>query len=173
VLNSRIFFASFLILIGVLLLMNQAGLNVDFGYIWPIFLLIPGIFFWIMFYSKKEKQRMRSSLLLPGTILIIYSLYFFYNQITNYDFAGETSFVFTLGVALGFFAMYYFGEIKNKGILIPAWILAGVSAILLLSTVGGGIWWPIIIIFVGLFLLYKKDFFKDNSSKSKDDINND
>ncbi|MFA6098475.1 MAG: DUF5668 domain-containing protein [Patescibacteria group bacterium] len=152
--KSRIFWGVVMIALGLLLLADQFGLDINFGSFWPIFLLLPGIALWVIFFWNKNRD---GGLLIPGTILIIYSLYFFYNEYTNYKFAGETSFLFTLAIGLGFFCAYYFPQKKNRGYLIPGWILTTVSAIVLLSTVTDGKWWPIIIIIAGLFLLYKRN----------------
>jgi len=165
--NIRLFFGVFLIIVGIILALSQLGLPIDFGNFWPFLLLVPGLFFWGLFYSKKNQPGI-SSVLIPGTILVLYSLYFFFNQFTDYKYASETSFIFTFGVALGFFIMYYFGGKKQREVLIPAWILTAISVVIFLGTVGGGNWWPVFIIFLGLFLLYRKDFFK---SKNNDESN--
>ena len=153
--KSKVYIGAFLIILGCLFLLEKVGLNINFGFYWPVVLLIPGIIFWVSFYQDKERKS--SALLIPGTILIIYSLYFFFNQMYDYSYAGETSFIFTFGVALGFFAAYYFDKVKKKGYMITAWILSGAALINLLSTTTQWEWWPILIIGIGVYLLYKKD----------------
>ncbi|MDP2683886.1 MAG: hypothetical protein Q8P20_02405 [bacterium] len=155
--KSKIYLGGFLILIGCLFILQNMGLNINLGFYWPIFLLIPGVIFWISFYQDRENKS--SAILIPGTILIVYSLYFFFNQTNDYQYAGETSFIFTLGIALGFFAAYYLAREKNrtKGFLIPAWILSGVALINLLGTTTQWEWWPILLIGIGVYLLYKKE----------------
>ncbi|MBU0963628.1 hypothetical protein KKC06_01155 [Patescibacteria group bacterium] len=160
--KARLFGGSCIILFGVLLLLSQFGININFGNIWPIAILIPGLFFWILFLSKKDKS---GGVLIPGTILVVYSLYFFFNQVTDYEFAGQTSFVFIIGVSLGFFAAYFLPQKKEPIFLVPAWILLAISIFILLITVFNGSWWPILIIILGIWLLfknYKKDHLDNN-----------
>lgn len=172
--KGRIYLGAFFILIGVLFLLENLGLNVNFGYYWPVVLLVPGIIFWVTFFQNKETRS--SAILIPGTILVIYSLYFFFNQLNDYKYAGETSFIFTLGIALGFFAAYYYAkdQVKKKGYLIPAWILTGVALINLLGTTTQWEWWPILLIGLGVYLLYKNDKVKsnDNEQVENNDKNN-
>jgi hypothetical protein len=150
--NARLFFGIFIILIGFLLLLDQWGAPLRLGGFWPFFLLIPGLFFWVEFLSKRQ----RFGLLMPGTILVLYSAYFFFCEATNYRFSDELSFLFTFAVAAGLFLMYHFSEPKKKGLLVAGWILTGVSLITLISTIGGGQLWPIVLIICGLWLLYQK-----------------
>lgn len=170
--KSKIYLGAFFVLIGVLFLLNNMGLNINLGFYWPVVLLIPGVIFWISFYQDKEKRS--SAILIPGTILIVYSLYFFFNQMNEYLYAGETSFIFTLGIALGFFAAYYYAKdrLTVKGYLIPAWILTGVALINLLGTTTQWEWWPIFLIGIGVYLLYKNGQKTDNSSTKDDKTNN-
>lgn len=153
----KIYLGAFLVIIGCLFILQNLGLDLKIGFYWPVILLIPGIIFWITFYQNKQNRS--SAILIPGTILIVYSLYFFFNQMNNYTYAAETSFMFTLGVGLGFFAAHYLAEKKNssKGYLIPAWILTGIALINLLGTTTQWEWWPILLIGFGVYLLYKKD----------------
>lgn len=169
--KTKIYLGALLIIIGVLFLLQNMGININLGYYWPIFLLIPGMMLWITFFQNKQNKS--SALLIPGTILIVYSLYFFFNQMNDYKYAAETSFIFTLGIALGFFAANYYAKdkIKRKGYLIPAWILTGVAVINLLSTTTQWEWWPIFLIGIGVYLLYKKED-KDDIKKSAETTNN-
>lgn len=152
--TSRMFFGVFAITIGVLLLLSQLGLNINFGGVWPFILLVPGVFFWVHFFGNQDKRS--SSLLIPGTILIVYSLYFFFNEAVDYRYAGETSFIFTFGVALGFFAAYWFARQKARGMLITAWILTAAAAINVISVTPQAKWWPgVALVLVGGYLLYR------------------
>ena len=150
--KSRIYWGSTIILVGLLLLFDQWGMPINVSSFWPVFLLLPGIFFLMQFFSKRQKP----GLLIPASILIFSSAYFFFNQWTNHRWAGATSFVFILSVAVGLIAMYRFSSTKKRGVMLAAWILAGVALINLFSTIFNGRWWPIIIIAVGVFLLAYK-----------------
>ena len=167
--KSKLYLGAFFILIGALFLLQNMGWDIKIGFYWPVVLLIPGILFWTSFYQNKKNRS--SAILIPGTILIVYSLYFFFNQLNDYNYAGETSFIFTLGIALGFFAAYYYSDDKNKskGYLIPGWILLAISAVNLLGSTTQWEWWPLFLIALGVFLLYKKDHKSDQNPKHQDD----
>lgn len=151
--NTRIFFGIFVVLIGLLLLLDQWVIALKFDNWWQVLLLIPGVFLWIQFFSKRANP----GLLIPGTILILYSLYFFFNQLTGHRFAGETSFIFVFAIACGLFIKRHFSKEKNNGLLAAGWILTGISIIIFLSTVSGGKWWPLLFIVIGIFLLIKNN----------------
>ncbi len=174
--NAKTIFGAIIIIIGILMLLNQFGINVNVGSYWPIFILIPGLFFWVLFFNRKDRKG-SYGLLIPGTILLIYGVYFFFNIWTNDKFWAETSFIFPLGVGLSFFIAYYFSEKRVKGLLIPAWILTGAAVITLLSTSLTNIWGPIVIILFGAYLLYKqgtekkKDNLEEDSSNEKNTNN--
>lgn len=153
--NTRSVVGIVLILLGALFLAGQFGLDINIGAIWPIVLLLPGVIFWISYFANRE-NRDSYVLLIPGTILVVYSLYFFFNEATGYDYAGETSFMFTLGVGLSFFAAYYLSKSKPRGLLIAAWIVSAMALINLVSTISTWNWWPVIFIAVGITLLYKR-----------------
>lgn len=141
-------------IIGTFLLLGQLGAPVHGAQLWPFILLVPGCFFWWHFYVHRREQ---PGLLFPGTILVLYSLYFFLNQLTGYRYAGQTSFIFTLGVALGFFAMYYFSSVRRRVFFILAWIMTVISLITAVSTIAGKLWWPILLITTGALLLTRRN----------------
>jgi hypothetical protein len=151
--NVKLFFGVFITLIGLLLLLDQWGTPIRLGDFWPIILLIPGLFFWIQWLSKREQ----TGLIVPGTILVLYSFYFFFNQLTDYHWAGQTSFMFTGAVAGGLLVMHHFSPQKRKGSLIAGWILMGIALVTAASTILSGRLWPILFIAAGIILLYTKN----------------
>ncbi|MFZ6036030.1 MAG: LiaF transmembrane domain-containing protein [Patescibacteria group bacterium] len=161
--NSRSIIGACILVVGALLLLNQFGIAPNLGFLWPIFLLVPGVLFYVGYYQKRSSAD-NFGLLIPGTILIIYSLYFFINQATDYRFAGELSFMFILGVSLAFFAAYYLPTSHRRGLLIPAWILLGISIINFLGAISSWDWWPILLIVLGIYLLYSRQQPKNKPS---------
>lgn len=153
--RSKDIFAVILIVIGVLLMVNQFGLEIYIGGAWPLFLLIPGVLFWIAYLSSRA-QRDNYGLLIPGTILIVYSVYFFILEITGGNYAAEFSFLFTFGIGLAFFAAHYMSRAQPKGLKIAGWILTVISIITLISTLSRSEWWPGVLILIGVVLLLQR-----------------
>jgi phosphatidylserine synthase len=136
-----------------LFLLQELGLNIQAGKFWPVVLLIPGLAFWSMFLSRRQHKG-TEGVLIPGTILTLLGAYFMIESLTNYATVAQTSFIYTLIVGLAFFAAYYFGD-RSRGYLIPAWILLGVSALIMLSANARRETWPIILIIVGVWLIVR------------------
>ncbi len=151
--NMRAVWGILIIVIGVVFLVNELGLDVSVGEYWPVFLLLPGLFFWMMFLSKREQSGIEG-VLIPGTILTLLGAYFFYMNAIDWKRSSETSFIYTLIVSLAFFSAYYFGN-KARGYIIPAWILLAISAIVFFATVTEYYIWPIVLIIFGVWLLFK------------------
>ncbi len=154
--RSKNIFAVIIIAIGAVLLLEQFGVDLNIGAGWPFFLLIPGVLFWVGYYTSRD-TRDNFGLLIPGTILIVYSAYFFILEATNGAYAAELSFMFTFGVALAFFAAHYLSKAKPKGLKIAGWVLTIVSLITLLSTISTYDWWPAILIVIGVLLLLQRN----------------
>lgn len=163
--NTRVLFGLLILFLGIILLLQQFGAPINVDDFWPIFLLIPGLFLWGLYYTKRDNY----GVLIPATILLVYSFYFFLNESTDYKYAGETSFLFTFGVALGLYAAYSASAAKPNGLKIASYILAAISAMTLLSTIGNGIWWPVVLIVIALFMLFKQDKSEKPNNQSNPD----
>ena len=126
-----------IILVGVLLLLGKFGVFSFMGsHLWPIFVMLPGLFFHAMFFARGWP----SGILVPGGILVTYSLMFFYCNIFGWDSMAYLWPGFIAGVAIGLFEAYFFDPNKPRGTFIASSILAVISAIFftftLLFTVG-------------------------------------
>lgn len=143
------------ILIGVLfLLMNFDLVNIDFDYLWPLFILIPGLIFEISYFINRKNP----GLLVPGGILITISLLFFANIFMGWHLMEDLWPVFPLGVAIGLFQLYLFGG-RDKGVLTSASIVGGFSIIALSFTffsIDFDLLLPIALILLGIRILFKK-----------------
>ncbi len=143
------------ILIGVLfLLMNFDLVNIDFDYLWPLFILIPGLIFEISYFINRKNP----GLLVPGGILITISLLFFANIFKGWHLMEDLWPVFPLGVGIGLFQLYLFGG-RDKGVLTSASILGGFSIIALsftLFSIDFDLLFPIALILLGVRILFKK-----------------
>lgn len=164
-LNTRTIWGIIIVVIGLLFLMQELGLNIQAGKFWPVVLLIPGLAFWTMFFSRRQHKGMEG-VLIPGTILTVLGAYFMFESLTDYATSGATSFIYTLAVSLAFFAAYHFGD-RSRGYLIPAWILLGVSVLILMSVAARREVWPVILILVGVWLIVRPNRgSKHNESQS-------
>ncbi len=151
--KMRPLWGALVVLVGIIFLLNEIGLDIRLGDYWPLFLIIPGLFFLGIFYTKRNSPGIEG-ILIPGTILTLLGLFFIFQNKTDWQHNPRLSFVYTFIVALAFFAAHLMGD-KKRGYLIPAWILIGVSAIIFFSTYTQNLILPIILIIVGLWLLFK------------------
>jgi hypothetical protein len=140
-----------LITLGILFLLDNLDLiEINFGLLWPVLIILAGLFFVVGYLYDRKNY----GLLMPATLLITYGLLFWYCVITDWDSMQELWPVFLIGPGLGFYFMYLLGG-KEKGLLIPAGILVGLGLIFLLSSGGMLKYWPLILIACGVYLIYK------------------
>jgi hypothetical protein len=117
---------------------------------WPMILLIIGSAFFVAFFSSKTNP----GVLLPGAILIITSIPFFICSTSDqWHLMASLWPMFLLGPAIGFFLMY-FGGIRDKGLLVPAFILTGLTAIFFLAFSYFSYLWPIVFILAGGIFIF-------------------
>jgi len=148
-------FGLFLLFIGTLLILANFGvIEIAWDNIWPLFLLIAGIFFEAgYFVSRKD-----AGLLVPGGILITYGLLFSVNVIYGWYLMDNLWPIFPLGVAIGLFQLYLFGG-RDKGLLIPVGILGTVSLFFLLNNlffVDFRLIAGIVLILIGIWIIFNK-----------------
>ena len=149
--TSDIIIGLALIIMGVLFLSDNFGyLDLDFAVLWPLVLIAAGGGFWIGYFQNRKNYGM----LMPGTILIVYGLIFWFCAENGWYQMHYLWPGFMIGPGLGFFMLYLFGE-KEKGLLIPAGILTGLGLIFFVGFSDFSSYWPVILIAVGLYLIYK------------------
>lgn len=166
-----------LIAAGVILLASNIGLiRFDWNFIWPLFLLIPGLIFELSYFGSRRNP----GVLVPGGILTIYGLFFYFNIITGWNFMDKLWPVFLLGPGFGLLQLYLFGG-REKGVLIASTILGSLSLIFLSFSLFGfaaDFIGPAALIVFGLFILtkdkkprYRRNNYvhKDNHEKDFDD----
>ena len=144
-----------LLTIGILLLASNFGfIEISWQHLWPLFLLVPGILFEFGFFIYRKD----AGLLVPGGILTTYGLLFLSNVIYGWQLMEYLWPVFLLGVAIGLFQLYLFGE-REKGLLIPVGILTAISLFFLanhLVNINFRLMAGIILIFIGLVIILKQ-----------------
>lgn len=120
---------------GVLIFLSQLGVtSLSWRYIWPIFVLCPGLACEFSFFTNPMKNKTNVSLLIPGGILSISGILFFYCAFTNFAYMGKLWPIFILAIALGIFQFYYYGK-RIDWMLIPITILTLVGTIFLILMV--------------------------------------
>ncbi len=151
-----------LIVLGVLFLLSNFGLfeiyfdvfdiGFLFAHFWPMFLIIPGVVFHYAYFRAKAPD---AGLLVPGGILLVTGLTCQISML--FDLWSFMWPGFILAVAVGLFELYLFGT-REKGLLIPVFILGGLSLIFFTFSLGSS--WvlrtylvPIILIVGGILIV--------------------
>ena len=136
-----------LVVIGTVFLIGNLS-RIGMHILWPLFPLIGGLAFCVgYFYNRKNV-----GLLMPGSILVVISLLFFYCTIDGWVHMVNLWPVFVIAPAVGFVSLY-FGGAKDSDLLIPAGILTGLGIIFFLVSYNLGEYWPILLILIGIVMI--------------------
>ncbi|MGM0641219.1 MAG: hypothetical protein ACQESN_07360 [Thermotogota bacterium] len=143
--------------IGVLLIFGVFDDRNIWEYIWPLFILVPGLSMELDFFTKRNSKD--AGELVPGGILLVIGTFFYFNIFTNFKYMDLLWPIFILAPAFGLFQLYYFGK-REKGLLVPVGILSVLGLIFLLTNltttaIGGSIIGAAFIL-IGLLILFKK-----------------
>ena len=148
-------FGLFLLLIGGLLILANFGvIEIAWDNLWPLFLLIPGIFFELSYFISRKD----AGLLVPGGILITYGLLFLVNVNYGWHLMDNLWPIFPLGVAIGLFQLFLFGG-REKGLLIPVGILGAISLFFLINNllfIDFRLLAGILLVLIGIWIIFKK-----------------
>jgi hypothetical protein len=124
--RNRFSIGLIVLLVGVVILLGEFGVfNFMAAVFWPIFVLVPGLLFHYLFFTRL----MPSGVLIPGGILITYSIMFFLCNIFGWELMGFLWPGFILGVAIGLYEYYLFDHYKPSGAKVAAMILAVIAAV--------------------------------------------
>jgi hypothetical protein len=149
--RSNIIMGIALIIFGILFFFDSLyKVSYNIGDFWPIFIMLIGVSFLVSFWHKRSN----SGVLMPGTILTVYGLMFFISTLSGWHNMAQLWPGFLLGPGLGFALMYYFGS-REKGLLIPAFILILLALIFWSSVTFLFKFWPVILILFGIYLIRK------------------
>jgi len=148
-------FGLLLLFIGAMLILSNFGvIEIVWDNLWPLFLLIPGIVFELSYFIYRKD----AGLLVPGGILITYGLLFLVNVIYGWHLMENLWPIFPLGVAIGLFQLYLFGE-REKGLLIPVGILGAISLFFLINNlvfIDFRLLAGILLVLIGIWIIFKK-----------------
>jgi len=150
--KSPIFPAMILIILGAVFLVSNFSKQWSWDHWWPIFVLVPGLAFYFWYFSSSNKEKI-SGILFPGTILTLFGIFFFITTWLNWEHMEKLWPTFILVPGLAFFVLYFARPKREKGVLIPAFILTGLAIIFYLSFGLSAKLWPLILIACGLIML--------------------
>jgi hypothetical protein len=151
--RGAIWTGSLLILVGALLLAANL-FEIEWRKLWPLLFFAGAAVNLSIFFANRSNY----GVLMPATILLIYGVLFQYCALEGWWRMSELWPTFILGPGVGLLMMYLFGK-RESGLLIPAFILIGLSAVFFVAF--GPLryyrqYWPVILIIVGLLLLLKR-----------------
>lgn len=147
---NRWFFGVLLIIVGIFLIVNYT-LNLNLN-LWPLALVIPGIFF--LFGANKDNE----GLFVPGTILLFLGIFFFFNIATSWNYHRYLWPMYVFAVSLAFYVTAIFG--KNSDFYIPANILLIITVGLFFISLRLLKFWPVALIILGLWIIFDSKNFK-------------
>lgn len=159
--KGNIIFGIILILLGLSALINRIFFIdiLSFRNLWPLFLLIPGILFEVKYFETRKDP----GILVPGGILTTLGTLFLIENISSFHLRKYIWPLYPLSVAIGLFQLYWFGN-REKGLLIPIFILTIVSVMSILNQVFNKLFYwmdyklifPVILIGIGLYVLFNE-----------------
>lgn len=163
--GNRLFWGLLCLLLGVALLVNVVFRIDIFSMrnMWPLFVLIPGLCLESTYFTTRRA----SALLIPGGILTVIGLLFFFETITRWQLAQYTWPVYIAAVAFGFF-QFYLANGKPKEILVLVSILsivAGTAMLVILlnvfiAIIQTNVIVSLALILIGTFLIFSGLFRK-------------
>jgi hypothetical protein len=159
--KSNMVWGIFLIVIGLVFLIGNIS-RIGMEILWPAFPLTVGLAFWIGYIFDRKNV----GLLMPGSILVIVGLLFFYCAIFGWYRMANLWPLFIIAPAVGFISIY-FGGSRDSELLIPAGILAGIGIVFLFISHGLGDYWPVLLILAGSFLIVIHLMVKQKSQSSR------
>jgi len=139
-----------LIILGILFLLPRLGIN--FGNLWPTFILAPGLAF-IIFYLVSPNRKQIAGILIPGVILTLIASFFYYQSFSDWANAEKLWPVYPLAVGIALYTFYIASGRKDRAILVPANILTLMGLAFLVLNYYSFNFWPLILIIVGLILI--------------------
>ena len=147
--NNSVITGIALITIGIIFLLPNF-IDLSLRELWSVLMLGPGILFFVSYLSDRKSY----GLLMPGSILTVYGLLFFFCTFFGWYWIRELWPFYLIGPGVGFILMYYFGR-KETGLLVPGAVLTLLGVIFLLGTTDYGYLWPLVIIIAGVLLIVK------------------
>lgn len=125
--NNKLTTGILILAAGIIILFGKLGVFSFLGKaLWPLLLLIPGILLHLWHFWRRGPYE----LLLPGGILIVYSILFFIANFWGWHTLKYTWPGLILGIAVGLYEYERFAPIRQNGVMITAVILGVLSVVL-------------------------------------------
>jgi hypothetical protein len=144
-----------LIAVAVILLLGKLGV---FGFLakllWPLLVLAPGVLLHMLYFNRT----LPSGVLVPGGILITYSLMFLFCNLFGWGAMAYLWPGFIFGVAVGLYELYFF-ERRDRGTLTAAVVLAVIAAVFFGMAVLAklGVYFiAVVLVIAGLFMIWRR-----------------
>lgn len=156
--NSNIVMGAVLVALGCILLLSNLGyINFSWDYIWPMALLLPGIYLHFAYFTKIDKN---PGNLVPAGILTTYGIMAYTVAFFGWGTMASLWPFILLGIAIGLLELYLFGT-RDKGLLVPISILGGLGLMLLSKTYFffdlKKVVIPAILVVLGVLMLSKRE----------------
>lgn len=167
-----------LIVLGGLFLISQF-MNISiWRFLWPLFVLLPGIAMFVAVYGGGKQT---AGLAIPASIVSMVGLILLFQSITDHweSWAYAWALIFPVGLGLGMYISGVRAEDDNTIQSGKKMLRTGVVIFVLLGvffetifaaggTLFGRIFWPVAIILLGVYLILRQGgVFKGTSLKSK------
>lgn len=153
---NRMSIGVIIILLGIFILLGKLGvISFVWSIFWPVFVLAPGVLFHLFFFSRA----MPAGVLIPGGILVTYSLMFFYCGLFGWHSMSYLWPGFILGVAIGLYEYYMFSDHKPREAWIASMILGVISVVFFgfaLMNSNGIYLIAIVLILIGVFMIVRR-----------------
>jgi hypothetical protein len=142
------------------LLLAPFGIRFGWGTVWPLFVLLAGLAFWLPIFVWWERHEKIAGLAVPGTIIVVNGLLLLYQNLTGDWNSWEYAWALEpLSVGLGLFMLYLLGN-QNRGLLTASGIVAGIGMVffIIFASIFGGairIVGPAALILAGVLLMLR------------------
>lgn len=159
--KENIFWGIILIGLGTLLLSyNFFEFHfASLALLWPMLIVLMGLLFEWGYFSQKKNP----GVLVPGGIFLVIGILFQFETLTHWSYAEYTWPIYPFAVAFGLFQLYLYSN-RPRPLLIPILMLSGVTLLAYLAlffnalsaVINFGLLIPMILIFIGLIILFRK-----------------
>ncbi|GGF82958.1 hypothetical protein [Paenibacillus aceti] len=126
--NNKLTTGILILSAGIIILLGKLGVFSFLGRaLWPLLLLIPGILLHMWYFWRKGPVE----LLVPGGILVVYSLIFFIGNFGGWQTLKYIWPAFLLGIAVGLFEYDFCSPKRQQGVFAGALVIGILSVALL------------------------------------------
>jgi hypothetical protein len=144
-----------LIAVAIILLLGKLGVfSFLISRLWPLLVLALGVLLHMLYFNRTLPY----GALVPGGILITYSLMFLFCSLFGWGAMAYLWPGFIFGAAVGLYELYFF-ERRDRGALTASFVLAVISAVFFGMTVLAklGVYFiAIVLVIAGLFMIWRR-----------------